>query len=63
MLYQWHELQHSSLLPVRMWASANMALFGSRLSPFRHNPGSRMIVAARICCCARRIAIPNRSLA
>jgi poly(3-hydroxybutyrate) depolymerase len=45
MLYQLHEWQHSSLLPVRLWATANMALYGCPFNPISYNPLSRMIVA------------------
>jgi poly(3-hydroxybutyrate) depolymerase len=45
MLYQFHEWQHSTLLPIRLWATANMAVYGSPLNPFSYNPLSRMIVA------------------
>jgi len=45
MLYQLHEWQHSSLLPIRLWASANMAVYGNPFSPLSYNPVSRMIVA------------------
>ena len=45
MLYQFHEWQHSSLLPMRLWATANMALYGCPFNPFAYNPVSRMIVA------------------
>jgi len=45
MLYQLHELQHFSLLPTRLWATANVALYGSPFSPFSYTPMSRYIVA------------------
>ncbi len=45
MLYHLHEWQHASLLPMRLWATANMALYGWPLNPFSYNPMSRMIVA------------------
>src|SRR5258705_11279100 len=46
MLYLLHEWQHSSLAPMRMWAKANMALYGCPLSPLSYSPMSRMIVAS-----------------
>jgi poly(3-hydroxybutyrate) depolymerase len=45
MLYQLHELQQTSLLPIRLWASANMAVYGCPFNPFSYNPVSRFIVA------------------
>ena len=45
MLYQLHEWQHNSLVPMRLWASANMVVYGCPFSPFSYNPVSRMIVA------------------
>src|SRR5713101_9704341 len=45
MIYQLHELHHASLIPMRLWATATMALYGGPFSPFRHNLVSRMIVA------------------
>jgi poly(3-hydroxybutyrate) depolymerase len=45
MLYQWHELHHSSLLPIRLWATANMALHSWPLGAFGRNPWSSAIVA------------------
>src|SRR4051794_14414046 len=45
MLYHLHEWQHSSLLPVRFWATANMAVYGSPFNPLSYSPVSRMIVA------------------
>jgi poly(3-hydroxybutyrate) depolymerase len=45
MLYQLHEWQHTSLLPIRLWATANMALYGWPFNPLSYNPLSRMIVA------------------
>jgi poly(3-hydroxybutyrate) depolymerase len=46
MLYQWHEWQRASLLPMRLWASANMALHSWPYSPFSYTPASRMIAAS-----------------
>jgi poly(3-hydroxybutyrate) depolymerase len=45
MLYELHELHHLSLLPTRMWATANMAVYGWPFSPLSYSPMSRMIVA------------------
>jgi poly(3-hydroxybutyrate) depolymerase len=45
MLYQLHEWQHSSLLPIRLWATANVAVYGCPFNPLSYNPLSRMIVA------------------
>src|SRR5690242_18329581 len=45
MLYQLHEWQHASLVPMRLWATANMALYGWPFNPFNYHPVSRMIVA------------------
>jgi poly(3-hydroxybutyrate) depolymerase len=45
MLYQLHEWQHSSLLPIRLWATANVAVYGCPFNPLSYNPVSRMIVA------------------
>jgi poly(3-hydroxybutyrate) depolymerase len=45
MLYQLHEWQHSSLMPVRLWAATNKALHGCPLNPFHQSPVSRAIVA------------------
>src|SRR4051812_20611998 len=45
MLYHLHEWQHSSLLPMRLWAKANMALYSRPFGPFSYSPMSRMIVA------------------
>ena len=45
MLYDLHELQHASMVPMRMWATANMFFYGSPFSPLSYNPMSRVIVA------------------
>ena len=45
MIYELHELRHSSLLPLRLWASANIAWHGSPFNPFSHSRASRAIVA------------------
>src|SRR5689334_11784446 len=45
MLYELHELHHSSLLPLRLWASTHKAFYGSPLNPLSYNPVSRAIVA------------------
>ena len=45
MIYELHELRHSSLLPFRLWASANIAWHGSPFNPFSHSQASRAIVA------------------
>jgi len=45
MLYELHELQHSSLLPLRLWATTNMALYGCPLNPLSYSPMGRAIVA------------------
>src|SRR5262249_41447132 len=46
MLYQLHELHQSSLLPVRLAASANVALFGNPFSPLSYSPMGRWIAAS-----------------
>jgi poly(3-hydroxybutyrate) depolymerase len=45
MIYQLHELQHASLSPLRLWAAANVAVYGSPFNPLSYNPMSRVIVA------------------
>ena len=46
MLYELHELQAASVTPVRLWAHANLALYGSPFSLFSYNPLSRMMAAS-----------------
>ena len=45
MLYELHELHHTSLLPLRLWATSNMALYGCPLNPLSYSPMGRAIVA------------------
>src|SRR5258708_39808974 len=45
MLYQLHDLHRASLVPIRLWATANLALYGCPFSPLSYNPMSRFIVA------------------
>jgi poly(3-hydroxybutyrate) depolymerase len=45
MIYELHELRHSSLLPLRFWATANIALYGWPFNPFSYTRASRVIVA------------------
>ena len=45
MLYELHELHHSSMVPLRMWAETSKAWYGGMFNPFNLSPVSRAIVA------------------
>ncbi len=46
MLYQMHEMHAASVTPMRLWAQANLALYGNPFSVFSYNPVGRMIAAS-----------------
>lgn len=46
MLYELHELHYMSLLPARMWAAANVALYGWPFNPLSYSPAGRVIAAS-----------------
>lgn len=45
MLYELHEAQHASLLPLRLWAKVTAEFYGNPFSVFSHNPMSRVVTA------------------
>ncbi len=45
MLYELHELQHASLMSLRLWAKSTASLYGSPYSPLSYTPLGRMVSA------------------
>lgn len=45
MLYQIHEAQRASLVPLRIWAKATAEFYGNPFSIFSHSPVSRAMIA------------------
>jgi poly(3-hydroxybutyrate) depolymerase len=46
MLYHLYDMQAASFMPLRLWALANVAVYGSPFSPFSYNPLSRVVSAS-----------------
>ncbi len=45
MLYQFHEAQHASLAPLRLWAKVTAEFYGNPFSVLSHNPMARVMNA------------------